>query len=309
VAGRPPHQPTALYAPREDTTREFTATPRQWSNSRTGHLHGPNTPTTPSSHLTTASYASLGTSEVIALTANAPTGRTSTPTNALSAAARTTTHSPGTAANLLPIDKFLFACPPKLSYVDFSSSVIHCLPYPSSSHEHSLIFDRVLHPYSPDAFESLLRKHNLLDSYPLLPNNLRFGFPLGFMPPILQTVIIPNNPSILPHMIFIQEYLSKELVAGRMSGPFAREETELILCGPFQSSPLIVSAQPQEPGIPDKLRICRHLSKATKSHASVNSHIRKDDFPTRFDMALAVAGIVSPHLSISSPIHLHLPFM
>jgi hypothetical protein len=216
------------------------------------------------------------------------------PTNALSAAARTTTHSPGTAANLLPIDKFLFARPPKLSYVDFSSSVIHRLPYPSSSHEHSLIFDRVLHPYSPDAFESLLRKHNLLDSYPLLPNNLRFGFPLGFMPPILQTVIIPNNPSILPHMTFIQEYLSKELVAGRISGPFAREETELILRGPFQSSPLIVSAQPQEPGIPDKLRICRHLSKATKSHASVNSHIRKDDFPTRFDMALAVAGIVSP---------------
>jgi hypothetical protein len=235
---------------------------------------------------------------VIALTANAPTGKTSVPTNVLSVAARTTTHSPGTAANPLPIDKFLFARPPKLSYVDFSSSVIHRLPYPSSSYEHSLIFDRVLHPYSPDAFESLLRKHNLLDSYPLLPNNLRFGFPLGHMPPLSQTIILPNNPSIFPHMDFIHEYLSKEVLAGRMSGPFSRDETELILRGPFQSSPLIVSVQPQAPGIPDKLRVCRHLSKSSKSHVSVNSHIRKDFFPTRFDMASTVAGIVSHLLSL-----------
>jgi len=129
------------------------------------------------------------------------------------------------------------------------------------------------------------------------------------MPPILQTIIIPNNPSILPYMTFIQDYLSKEVLAGRMSGPFAREETELILCGPFQSSPLIVSVQLQEPGTPDKLRICRHLSKATKSHVSVNSHICKDDFPTRFNMASAIAGIVSLHLPIHSPIHLLFAFM
>jgi hypothetical protein len=113
------------------------------------------------------------------------------------------------------------------------------------------------------------------------------------MPIISSTVILPNNSSILPHMDVIDEYLHKELLAGRMSGPFSREEVKLILRGPFQSSPLIITAQPQEPGTPDKLRICRHLSKATKFHASVNSHIRKEDFPTRFDMASKVADMVS----------------
>ena len=94
------------------------------------------------------------------------------PINVLSAAARATTRSPGFAAPPLPIDKFLFAHLANLFYVDFSSSVIHRLPYPSSSYENSVIFNRVLHPYSPDAFESLLCKHNLLDSYRLLPHNL-----------------------------------------------------------------------------------------------------------------------------------------
>jgi hypothetical protein len=91
----------------------------------------------------------------------------------------------------------------------------------------------------------------------------------------------------------INEYLCKEVSAHRMSGPFSLKEAELIMRGPFQSSPLIVAIQPQEPGAPDKIRICRHLSKATKSDVSVNSHIRKDDFPTRFNTATKVAKIVS----------------
>jgi hypothetical protein len=88
-----------------------------------------------------------------------------------------------------------------------------------------------------------------------------------------------------------------------MSGPFSREEAEAILRGPFFSSPLVVDVQPQQPGTPDKIRICRHLSKASKSHPSVNSHIRKEDFPTRFDLASKVAEIVSllPFFSFPLP--------
>jgi hypothetical protein len=221
-----------------------------------------------------------------------------------SAAARLITPFLGPAVPnpLLVLEDFLLiAHTPRLLYTDFSSSIVSHPPYTFSSFDHSSIFNRISHPYNdPDAFESLLLKHNLSSDYPLLPFNLRHGFPLGHMPPIYDTVIIPNNPSILPHMDVIDEYLHKELLAGRMSGPLSREEVELTLRGPFQSSPLIVSVQPQEPGTPDKIRICRHLSKATKLHASVNSYIRKDDFPTRFDMASKVADMVSI-------LYIHLP--
>jgi len=113
------------------------------------------------------------------------------------------------------------------------------------------------------------------------------------MPLLSQTIILPNNPSTLAHLDAIKEYLQKELNAGRMSGPFSREETELILHGPFQSSPLIISVQPQQPGTPDKLRICQHLSNSTKVQPSVNSYIHKEDFPTRFDLASKIADMVS----------------
>ena len=73
------------------------------------------------------------------------------------------------------------------------------------------------------------------------------------MPALTETVILPNNPSTYPYMHEIQDYLQKELLAGRMSGPFSREEAELILRGPFFSSPLVVDVQPQQPGTPDKI--------------------------------------------------------
>jgi hypothetical protein len=67
---------------------------------------------------------------------------------------------------------------------------------------------------------------------------------------------MPNNPSTLTYPATVSDYLRKELTAGRLSGPFSRDVTEQILRGPFQSSSLIVSVQPQEPGVPDKLRVC-----------------------------------------------------
>jgi hypothetical protein len=220
-------------------------------------------------------------------------------------AAKAITPSHGPAARKPSEDFLTVARPLPLSYTDFSCSVVPRFPLPFSTTRHCSVFERIIHPYNSDAFDSLLLKHGLSSSYPLLSQNLRHGFPLGHMPALTESVILPNNPSTYPYMRDIDDYLQKELLAGRMSGPFSREEAELILRGPFFSSPLIVDVQPQQPGMPDKIRICRHLSMGSKLHPSVNSHIRKEDFPTRFDLASKVAEIVSFPFSVPSAHFLH----
>jgi hypothetical protein len=157
------------------------------------------------------------------------------------------------------------------------------------------IYERIVHPYDTDAFERLLLEHNLVEVYPLLATNLRNGFPLGDLPLLTETIVIKNHPSVAQNMDAVQDYLSTELDAGRMSGPFTQVETERILRGPFQASPFIVAVQDQGPDLPAKKRVCRNLSKGDKASGagSVNSHISKEHFPTRFDMATRVAEAVS----------------
>jgi hypothetical protein len=58
-----------------------------------------------------------------------------------------------------------------------------------------------------------------------------------------------------------------------MSGPFSRDETETTLKGPFLCSPIIVAVQLQNPGQPDKLRLCHHLSKGNKQQPSTNAYV------------------------------------
>lgn len=186
--------------------------------------------------------------------------------------------------------------PQFLFYHDFSNTIVHRdslitadMDFLENSND---IYLRIVHPYDTDAFLHFLLKHDLTRFYSLLVTNLRNGFPLGEMPPIIDTVIFKNHPSVLPHSDAIDKYLTDELDAGRMSGPFPRQLVGKILRGPFFCSPLLVSIQTQQPGTPDKLRVCRHLSKGDKNTASMNSHIHKEDFPTRFDTALRVADIV-----------------
>ena len=68
-----------------------------------------------------------------------------------------------------------------------------------------------------------------------------------------DTVIFKNHPSATLHSDAIDNYLTDELNAGRMSGPFSRQHVEEILHGPILSSPLLVAVQIQQPGTPDKL--------------------------------------------------------
>lgn len=188
--------------------------------------------------------------------------------------------------------------PPEfLSYTDFSSSILHRSPSFDTTPFDTEIYNRIITPYNADAFAQLLEQCNLSDKYPLLFNNLSYGFPIGDMPPLTKTIIIPNHPSIMEHLEAVYEYINTELVANRMSGPFSQAEVERILRGYFYCSPFVVVTQDQGPNLPPKIRICRHLSKDAPDMGSVNSFVDKEDFPTRFDMPSRVADAVSLFLS------------
>jgi hypothetical protein len=207
--------------------------------------------------------------------------------------------SPGLAGpNLSTSDDFLSAFVDSqkyLLYTDFSDSIVR-RPFVSSLHSFPSIFEKITTPYNVVDFNFFLNKHDLLAQYPILCSNLTNGFPIGNMPALTMSTVIPNHISCQEHLVQIQTYLEDEANDGRMSGPFSKKATESILRGPFFSSPLLVAVQPQAPNVPDKIRICRHLSKHSLSSPSVNSYVTKDSFPTRFDTASRVADIVSVSL-------------
>ena len=197
--------------------------------------------------------------------------------------------SPGSAMPVPPrIDPFTIINEP-LPYHDFSDSITcrnpHLFDISASLHPHIDTFSHIIHPYNTAAFELLLCKHNLSHFYPLLVTNLRNGFSLGDMPPLTKTVILQSHPSAILHADTVRQYLMDEVKAGRMSGPLSRQHIELVLRGTFFSSPLLVSVQTQQPGVPDKLRVCRHLLKGDRGNPFVNSYTHKEQFPTRFDIA------------------------
>jgi hypothetical protein len=86
-----------------------------------------------------------------------------------------------------------------------------------------------------------------------------------------------------------------------MSSPYMQQEAETILKGLFQCSLMLVSVQTQGPSIPDKLCLCRHLSKGNKHSVSTNSYVNKGKFPTKVGTASNVADIVSARLPPTLP--------
>jgi hypothetical protein len=179
-----------------------------------------------------------------------------------------------------------------MAALDADSFLTSC-NIPKRSATHQEIYSRVTTPYDVDAIELLLHKHDLKLKHPFLTDNLRRGFLMGDFPTLLQTTIFPNHPSCAEHEEFIRSYLLEEVEARRMSGPFSRDETETILMGPFLCSPIIIAVQPQNPGEPDKLRLCRHLSKGSKQQPSTNAYVDKEKFLTKYNTAAEVAEIVS----------------
>ena len=122
------------------------------------------------------------------------------------------------------------------------------------------------------------------------------------MPTLRETIIIANHSSVAKHPKVVWDYILEEAAAGRMSGPFSKEEMETIMRGPFFASPFIVSEQIQGPDKPPKYRVCRNLSKDGRDSSgniapSINSYISKEHFPTTFDSAAYMADLVSPILA------------
>ena len=197
-----------------------------------------------------------------------------------------------------------------LPYHDFSNTIVHRdSPIIVDTDCFDNVFLRITHPYDVNAFDHFLFKHDLTYFYSLFVPNLRNGFPLGAMPLLTDTVIFKNHPSTLLYSDVVHKYLADELVAGRMLGPFSLQQAEKFLRGAIFCSPLLVSVQTQQPGMPDKLHVCRHLSKGDKDTPSMNSHIHKDDFPTRFDTALRVADIVGLFFFSARRQHLFPPLL
>ena len=193
---------------------------------------------------------------------------------------------------------FLSIEPQFLHYRDFSDTIVHRDSLTTADMDFSDdIFLKIIHPYDTDAFDHLLSKHCLTQFYLLLIQNLGNGFPLGKMPPLMDMVIFKNHPSTLLFSDIVDKYLADELAAGHMSGPFTLQCVENTLRGPIFCSPLLVSIQTQQPGMPDKLHVCWHLSKGDKNTPSMNSHIQKEDFLTQFDTASRVADIVGYFLT------------
>jgi hypothetical protein len=225
------------------------------------------------------------------------------PTSALSAATNLILPSRGNVARDLQPP---YKCPhslqnPIIHHFDFLKNL---KPHPTPPWRlctHENIFSHVETPYHPDTFDKLLNKYDLTSSYPFLTRNLRNGFPMGEFPLLTKTVIFPNHPSAKNYDKEIKTYLQEEVVACRMFGPFCQSEMEDIMKGPFQSSLLIIDAQPQPNGALDKIRICRHMSKCDKLHPSTNDYVDSSKFPTRFGSVSEVGEIVSPLFNFLSP--------
>jgi len=146
-------------------------------------------------------------------------------------------------------------------------------------------------PYNADAFKLYLSKANILDRYPELPFKLQYGFSLGPIPSILTSYTPDDPPYLLQYSKIIREYIDGELILGRFSGPFTKEQLESKI-GPFRSSPIQVAAQVDELNSTTKYRCCRNLSFKGSMDCSVNDLIDSNNFHTRWYTAAHCAEIV-----------------
>ncbi|KAF8832843.1 hypothetical protein HHX47_DHR1001714 [Lentinula edodes] len=240
---------------------------------------------------------------------SAPTGTSSRPAprnvqalpiSALSAAVPTP-HSDGipVAPSPVPqvIDSFKPISLPPLAWYDFSATKTSRPLFPNTPPHFSEIYNRIITPYSASAFAIELARHNIWDRFPFLIEYLTSGFPLGDMPVLHESIIIPNHSSVHKHPDVVWDYIHEEAASNRMSGPFSQDEIESIMRGPFFCSPFIVIEHSQGPGKPAKRRVCRNLSKDGRDSSGklipcINSHILKEHFPTSFDSATHTANLV-----------------
>jgi hypothetical protein len=169
-----------------------------------------------------------------------------------------------------------------LTYINLLPTIHPHPPIADPNDDLDTLLDITVTLYNADAFEHLLDQKNLTGHYPHLIRSLCQGFPIGHMPKLEQTLILPNHPSADIERNTVLEYFATEMAASRMSRPFTHKEMHCICRSHFYVSPLIISVNDQGPGLPPKKRVCRNLSKAASRSGmpAVNDYIDKADFPT-----------------------------
>ena len=152
-------------------------------------------------------------------------------------------------------------------------------------------------PYIADGWHHALHDLNLSHVFPLLVNDITYGSPIGNLPAMRHIFIPENLPSTLglPHII--DDEITSELQAGRMSGPFSVSQAKMIFNGHFHMSPL--SLIEKVPGSGKWRTIC-HLSKKDSTGESMNGWLNTDEFPTKYYSASMTADFVHTVLSLNS---------
>ena len=113
-------------------------------------------------------------------------------------------------------------------------------PHANCASRPDLLF-KICTPYNPEAVENFLQQYPELESqFSTLPEKLRKGLNMGDFPLLQQTIIWPNNKSVIENEAYLEEYLKEEADEGCMSGPFSQQEMEDICSSHFHSSPISV---------------------------------------------------------------------
>jgi len=121
-----------------------------------------------------------------------------------------------------------------------SPTKMHRFPIPNTPPE---LYDHIIMPYNASTFALELTRCNLWDLYPFLAEYLTIGFPLGNMPILCESIIIPNHSSFHKHPNVVWDYIREEAAANHMSGPFSKVEMETIMRCFFFCLPFIVSSR------------------------------------------------------------------
>jgi hypothetical protein len=133
----------------------------------------------------------------------------------------------------------------------------------------------VVTPLLADKWERELQNLDLFNQFQDVTYGIRHGFDLGVHRLIMETHTPRNHRSATENPEAINQHISTELGAGRISGPFEQRELERQI-GPFRTSPL--GAIPKGDGF----RVIQDLSFEENGHPSVNDEINADDFPSEW---------------------------
>ena len=104
-----------------------------------------------------------------------------------------------------------------LQYLQAASSAALCLP-PELQAIHSPLYDHF------QAWQAALEAHHDVQFVGYILDGIRYGFRIGFSRRQHLVPAIRNAPSAMEHPEVVEQYLTDEISAGRMIGPFSESD-------------------------------------------------------------------------------------